>query len=51
MANFKTISNQGSCNALSNLYTKSKTVNGITGNLDSSNVVDLDALIGNVSFQ
>ena len=46
MANFKSINNQGSCSALSDLYTKAKSANSITGTLDSSNVVDLDALMG-----
>jgi hypothetical protein len=46
MANFKSISNQGSCASLSNLYAKAKSANNITGVLDSSNVVDFDGLIG-----
>ena len=46
MANFKSINNQGSCSALSDLYTKAKSANSITGALDSSNVVDLDGLMG-----
>ena len=46
MANFKSINNQGSCSALSDLYTKAKSANSITDTLDSSNVVDLDGLMG-----
>ena len=46
MANFKSISNQGSCASLSNLYAKAKSANNTTGVLDSSNVVDFDGLIG-----
>ena len=46
MANFKSINNQGSCPSLSDLYTKAKSANSITDTLDSSNVVDLDGLMG-----
>ncbi len=46
MANFKSINNQGSCPSLSYLYTQAKLANSITGALDSSNVVDLDGLMG-----
>jgi hypothetical protein len=46
MANFKSINNQGACSSLRNLYTKAKIANDIGGTLDSSNVVDLDGLMG-----
>jgi hypothetical protein len=49
MANFKSINNQGSCASLSDLYTKAKSANSITGTLDSSNVVDLDGLMGKLT--
>ena len=45
MAVFKSINNQGSCDSLSNIYTKAKTVNGISS-LSSATVVDMNGLIG-----
>jgi hypothetical protein len=50
MANFKSISNQGSFASLSSLYAKAKSANNITGVLDSSNIVDFDGLIGKNLF-
>ena len=45
MANLKSINNQQSCAALSDLYTKAKLANNVT-NLDSSYAVDFDGLVG-----
>jgi hypothetical protein len=45
MATFKSLNNQGSCDSLSNIYTKAKSVNNINS-LSSSTVVDLNGLIG-----